>query len=131
MKYSLGSSFFSLISWDKSKGAKKIRKRPQITTTKNPTGKKSMNCKAGKPFSIVRALMSRFVDVPMSVVVPPNRAKNDKGMRIFLYLMFFELLRRLMKVATMAVLFRKAEKNGMIKNIFAKTIVVFCEFLKM
>ena len=49
--------------------------------TVSPGIKKSQNLNPSMPFSIIRPLRTRFVEVPMSVMVPPATAANESGMR--------------------------------------------------
>ena len=56
-----------------------VRRTAPVTV--RPGIKKSQNLKPSIPFSIIRSLRTRFVEVPMSVIVPPATAANERGMR--------------------------------------------------
>ena len=49
--------------------------------TMSPGIKKSQNLNPSIPFSIMSPLRTRFVEVPMRVIVPPATAAKDKGIR--------------------------------------------------
>ena len=49
--------------------------------TVRPGIKKSQNLNPSIPFSIMNPLSTRFVEVPMRVMVPPATAANERGMR--------------------------------------------------
>ena len=56
-----------------------VRRTAPVTVS--PGIKKSQNLNPSIPFSIMSPLRTRFVDVPMSVIVPPATAAKDRGMR--------------------------------------------------
>jgi len=62
-------------------GARKMVVRSTAPVTMSPGIKKSQNLKLSIPFSIMRPFRTRFVEVPMSVIVPPATAANERGMR--------------------------------------------------
>ena len=49
--------------------------------TARPGIKKSQNLNPSIPFSIMSPLSTRFVEVPMRVIVPPATAAKDKGIK--------------------------------------------------
>ena len=55
--------------------------RSTAPVTASPGMRKSQNLNPSIPFSIMRPLSTRFVEVPMSVMVPPATAAKDSGMR--------------------------------------------------
>jgi len=55
--------------------------RSTAPVTMSPGIKKSQNLNPSIPFSIMSPLRTRFVEVPMRVIVPPATAAKDKGIR--------------------------------------------------
>ena len=55
--------------------------RSTAPVTVRPGIKKSQNLKPSIPFSIIRPLRTRLVEVPIRVMVPPATAAKDRGMR--------------------------------------------------
>ena len=55
--------------------------RSTAPVTISPGMKKSQNLNPSIPFSIMSPLRTRFVEVPMRVMVPPATAANERGMR--------------------------------------------------
>ena len=56
-----------------------VRRTAPVTVS--PGIKKSQNLNPSIPFSIMSPLRTRFVEVPMRVIVPPATAANERGMR--------------------------------------------------
>ena len=56
-----------------------VRRTAPVTV--RPGIKKSQNLNPSMPFSIMSPLRTRFVEVPMRVIVPPATAANERGMR--------------------------------------------------
>jgi len=62
-------------------GARIMVVRSTAPVTMSPGIKKSQNLNLSIPFSIMSPLRTRFVEVPMRVMVPPATAANERGMR--------------------------------------------------
>ena len=62
-------------------GARMMVVRRTAPVTMSPGIKKSQNLNPSIPFSIISPFRTRFVEVPMSVIVPPATAANERGMR--------------------------------------------------
>ena len=62
-------------------GARMIVVRSTAPVTVKPGTKKSQNLKPSIPFSIMSPFRTRFVEVPMRVMVPPATAAKERGMR--------------------------------------------------
>ena len=62
-------------------GARMMVVRSTTPVTLRPGIKKSQNLNPSIPFSIMSPLRTRFVEVPMRVMVPPATAAKDKGIR--------------------------------------------------
>jgi len=62
-------------------GARIIVVRSTAPVTVSPGIKKFQNLNPSIPFSIMSPLRTRFVEVPMRVIVPPATAANERGMR--------------------------------------------------
>ena len=55
--------------------------RRTAPVTESPGVKKSQNLKPSMPFSIIRPLSTRFVEVPIRVMVPPATAAKESGIK--------------------------------------------------
>ena len=55
--------------------------RSTAPVTVSPGIKKSQNLNPSIPFSIMSPLRTRFVEVPISVIVPPATAAKERGIR--------------------------------------------------
>jgi len=62
-------------------GARIMVVRSTAPVAARPGIKKSQNLNPLIPFSIMSPLRTRFVDVPMRVMVPPATAANERGIR--------------------------------------------------
>ena len=62
-------------------GARMMVVRSTAAVTVRPGIKKSQNLNPSMPFSIIRPFRTRFVEVPMRVMVPPDTAAKESGMR--------------------------------------------------
>ena len=55
--------------------------RSTAPVTMSPGIKKSQNLNPSRPFSIIRPLSTRLVELPMRVIVPPATAAKESGIR--------------------------------------------------
>ena len=62
-------------------GARIMVVRSTAAVTVRPGIKKSQNLNLSIPFSIMRPFKTRFVEVPMRVMVPPATAAKDRGIK--------------------------------------------------
>ena len=62
-------------------GARMIVVRITAPVIVSPGIKKSQNLNPSIPFSIIRPLSTRLVEVPMRVMVPPATAAKDRGIK--------------------------------------------------
>ena len=103
--------------------------RSTAPVTVSPGIKKSQNLNPSIPFSIIRPLSTRFVEVPMRVMVPPATAANESGIRnlpTFHPYSWALDLRRGMSSATTGVLLMNPLSVTVIRELLIRTPFELC-----
>ena len=105
-------------------GARIIVVRSTAAVTVSPGIKKSQNLNPSIPFSIIRPLSTRLVEVPIRVMVPPATAAKESGMRNLPTFQPFSWaldLSRGMSRATTGVLLMNPLSVAVIKELLMRT----------